>query len=448
MTIRRPNTSSLRFRATVWTAAAIALLVLVSALAINWAVTRTVRGSFDNVLLEQAEDRALLLAGGADPAALVTVTGEEVVVAIIGPEGSVLASSGTPEPDALTALTPGISDTEVIIEEDDDGDEAESSPHAESLRAAVVENPDGSRVVVGNEREEVQNALREVRWILAIGGPIIAVLAAAIVRWLSGRALRPVFGMRDDLNGVVNGGGRVTEPGTNDEIDDLAITLNGVLDQLEQQSEARRRFVSDASHELKSPVANARALIETEGPRARTLGELDRLQAIVDDLLYLARTDETVAGSPATIDLDDIVFDEAERATVHTDRRIDGSGVQPAQVVADRNEVSRAIRNLIDNAVRHAAERVAVSIEERPARWVVVVADDGPGIPEADRVNVFTRFARLEHDRSRGDGGTGLGLSIVESIAHRNGGSVAAVEPPGGAGARLELSLPKAGATD
>lgn len=444
MRLRRPNTSSLRFRATVWTAAAIALLVLASALAINWAVTRTVRDSFDNVLLDQAEDRALLLAGGADPGTLVTVTGEEVVVAVVGSDGAVLASSGTPEPEVLAALPPGISDVEVITDEDDDDERgAESSPHSESLRAAVVENLDGSSVVVGNEREEIRRALGEVRWILAIGGPVIALLAALIVRWLSGRALRPVFGMRDDLDGVVHHGGRVTEPGTNDEIDALAVTMNGVLDELERQSEARRKFVADASHELKSPVANARVLIETEGSQAQTLGELDRLQAIVDDLLYLARTDETVAAAPAVIDLDDVVFDEAERATTHTDRLVDASGVQPAQVLADRNEISRAVRNLLDNAIRHAAAKVTISIEPGDGTCAVVVDDDGPGVPAGDRHRVFERFARLDSDRARSDGGTGLGLSIVASIAHRNEGAVRVLEAPSG-GARFELVLPAA----
>ena len=439
----RPNPSSLRFRATVWTAAAIAALVLASALAINWAISRTVRSAFDNVLLEQAEDRALLLENGADPSSLVTVTGEEVVVAVIDRDGAILAASGTPEPEALADLPTGVLDVTITVVEDHDGDELDGheDEHGEALRAAVFENANGQRVVVGNEAEEARRALGVVRWVLAIGGPAIALVASLVVLVLSGRALRPVFRMRDDLNGVVRAGGRVSEPGTNDEIDELAITLNSVLAELERQSEARRQFVADASHELKSPVANARALIETDGSRRRTLGELDRLQAIVDDLLYLARTDEPVVGEPTQLDLDDIVFDEAERAASHTERRIDASGVQPARVIADRGEVARAVRNLIDNAVRHSESDVAISVEPGDGTWIVVVDDDGPGVPVVDRDRVFERFTRLEGARARSEGGTGLGLSIVASIASRNGGAVRVGEAPSG-GARFELVVP------
>ena len=444
-TLRRPNTSSVRFRATAWAIGALAIVMLVSALAVDLLVGREVRAAADAVLVEQAQDRAQLLADGAAPASLVTVVGDEVVAAVIDPAGEVLASSGTPEPERLIALTPGVQTIEIAFPEHDEAGES-ASEHREQIRAAVVALPEGGRVVVGNEGEQIRQTLGNVRAVLAVGGPAITMLGGLILWFVTGRALRPVYRMRDDLDRVLRagGGGRVTEPATRDEIDQLASTLNHVLDQLERQSAARRQFVADASHELKSPLANARVLIETDGPRPLALRELDRLQALVDDLLFLAQTDETTPPAPTVFDLDDVVFDEAERAAIRTDLRIDASAVQPAQVLADRERIARAVRNLLENAVRHGESLVTVGIEEGDDRWTVVVVDDGPGIPVADRDRIFTRFARLQSERSRGDGGTGLGLSIVDAVAASVGGKVSVVDHDG-PGARLELELPAAG---
>ncbi len=108
------------------------------------------------------------------------------------------------------------------------------------------------------------------------------------------------------------------------------------------------------------------------------MSEVDRLQSLVDDLLFIARTDETNPGDPTPVDLDDVVFDEAERAAIRTYVDIDASGVQPAQVLADHDQVARAVRNLLENAVRHARSRVTVAIETHDDRCIVVVIDDGP----------------------------------------------------------------------
>ena len=441
----RPNTAAVRFRATAWATVALAALVVVSALAINWLVTREVRSSADAILTEQAADRAQLLAAGAAPETQVIVLGEEVIAAVIAADGTVLASSGTPEPEVLANLPAGLRTVTIVVEEAREGDDSNEEPHDDDIRVATVILPNGSRMVVGSEGDQTRQTIGNVRTVLAIGGPAVALVGGLILWFLTGRALGPVYRMRDDLERVVDRGsdGRVTEPGTRDEIDDLAVTLNHVLAQLEQQSASRRQFVADASHELKSPVANARALIETDGPVTTTLSELDRLQSLVDDLLFLARTDEMAPSAPSVVDLDDVVFDEAERAAIRTGLRIDASGVQPAQVLADRDQVARAVRNLVENAVRHGEHRVTLAVEEGPEAWVVVVVDDGPGIPPADRERIFTRFARLESDRSRGDGGTGLGLSIVEAIATRHGGTVRVADHDG-PGARLELTLPRA----
>lgn len=484
------NWRSVRFRITAGAALALGLLVAVSGFGIDWLVGREVRRAADASLLEQAQDRARLFAEGADATALVTIAGHEVVVVVVAPTGAVLASSGTSAPESVADLEVGLTDNLIAvidnesseegderdetdeidqtergddsgdeIDETDERDEGESGDgeegaHLEWLRTAVVETSDGSRVIVGTEGTETEQTTSAVRTILLVGAPIMAVVGALISWFVAGRALAPVYRLRTELDGVVrlSDDARVDPPDTEDEIHALAVTINELLGRLERQSAARREFVADASHELKSPVANARALLETSesddgesstGVTARVIGELDRLQALVDDLLYLARTDETTPLEPAIFDLDDVMFDEAERAAIRTPLTIDASRVQPARALGDRSAVSRAVRNLVENAVRHGESQVRLGLEPEAGAWVVVVADDGPGIPAADRQRIFDRFARLDHDRSRRDGGTGLGLSIVASVASRSEGSVR-VADTSDPGARLELRLPRA----
>ena len=445
--MKPPNVRSVRFRTTVGAATALAVLLLLAGLIINQLVANQIRDAADAVLLERAGDRARQLEQGSNPGALVTVVGEEVVAAVVSPTGEVLASSSEPSPGELAGLPEGISEAELTIPHD-------GSTEREVLRAAVASTVDGSMVVVASEGEQAEQAVNAVRTILAITGPIVVVVGALVAWAVTGRALAPVNTLRAELDSVIrlSESARVGEPGTGDEIEALATTTNSLLERLEVQSAARRRFVADASHELKSPIANAKAILETaEAPSQaagqRVLGELHRLQDLVDDLLFLASTDEASPTTATSFDLDDVVFDEAERATVRTDKIIDASGVVPARAKADRNEVARAIRNLIENAVRHADHRVVAAIEPDGDRWMVVVADDGPGIPFEQRDRVFDRFTRLDSDRTRADGGTGLGLSIVASIAARNHGSVqvsSGHETTSTDGARFEFRLPRA----
>jgi signal transduction histidine kinase len=243
----------------------------------------------------------------------------------------------------------------------------------------------------------------------------------------------------------------VPEPGTPLEIDRLARTMNAMLARLQAAAERQRRFVADASHELRSPLARMRAELEVDAahpssadPRATAesvLAETVGLQRLVDDLLLLARGD---AGALPTrrdvVDLDDVVTAPIARART-AGATVDASAVRPVQVRGDRAQLERAAANLVENAVRHARGRVTVTVAERPAGTAeLVVADDGPGIPAADRERVFERFARLDAARSTADGGAGLGLAIARDIAERHGGGLTL--GPSDAGARFVLTLP------
>jgi signal transduction histidine kinase len=174
------------------------------------------------------------------------------------------------------------------------------------------------------------------------------------------------------------------------------------------------------------------------------LAEDVRLQQLVDDLLWLARADEPRSRPPSTeVDVDDLVLEEATRLRGSHGVNVDASGISAGQVLGDREELRHMLRNLGDNAARHAAATVALSLAERDGEVVLQVDDDGPGIPPAARSQVFERFTRLDDARSRDVGGSGLGLAIVAEIVRAHGGTVVAGDSPSG-GARLEVMLPAA----
>jgi signal transduction histidine kinase len=241
---------------------------------------------------------------------------------------------------------------------------------------------------------------------------------------------------------------RVPVPASGDEIATLAITVNGMLDRLESNDVRRRRFVSDASHELRTPVAVLQSEAEValrspdrtdvEALASGVLEESTRMATIIDDLLSLARHDEGVAAPTTEIDLDDIVLAEASRL-----RRVpvDVSAVSAGRVLGRPDELARVVAHLLDNATRHANERVAVSLTSTAAAVTLLVDDDGPGVPEAQRAAIFERFTRLDEARSRDAGGAGLGLAVVAGVVHRCGGSVS-VESSDLGGARFVVSLP------
>ena len=277
-----------------------------------------------------------------------------------------------------------------------------------------------------------------------------------VVTWIVvGRTLAPVEAIRNEVQTISGDqlGRRVPVPPANDEIAHLATTMNVMLGRLEEGRDRQRRLVSDASHELRSPITAIRQHVEvaiahpetTDGEELAevVLAEDLRLQRMVEDLLLLTRIDEgTLALRRSQVDLDDIVLAEASRLrAASTDVRIDTRGVSAGRVLGDATHLDRLVRNLMDNAVRHAHSSVALSLCDVD-RWVLLtVDDDGAGIPSRDRDRIFERFERLQESRDRNSGGTGLGLSIVREIVHAHQGTVTATDSPTG-GARFEVRLP------
>jgi signal transduction histidine kinase len=221
-----------------------------------------------------------------------------------------------------------------------------------------------------------------------------------------------------------------------------------MLERLERAAAAQQQFVTDASHELRSPVAVIRSQVEVAVREAddadwpavadRVLAEDSRLEAIVDDLLALAKgAAEPTGGRHVDVDLDDVVMAQSDR---HRSAPVDTSAVHPARLSADPVALDRLIGHLLDNAARHG-DQVVVGLRVANGHAVLTVDDDGAGVEPGDRERIFDRFTRLDASRARDRGGAGLGLPVVRQVAQHHGGTVEVSEGPGG-GARLEVKLP------
>jgi signal transduction histidine kinase len=324
----------------------------------------------------------------------------------------------------------------------------------------VVRSPDGTyRLVAASSLDPVRRGVDAVREGLAVAFPLLVGAVALLVWFLTGRALRPVEAIRSEVEAISGStlDRRVPVPRSGDEVGRLAHTMNAMLDRLEDASTRQQRFVADASHELRSPVAAIRTELEvaqrTAGPddwprvAERLLAEEARLEAVIADLLLLASLDEGAASDRVVVDLGELVAEEARRRVPDRDGVVlEVDAPEGVHVEASRTQLRRAVGNLLDNAGRHARTTVRVAVHQRDGRARVLVDDDGPGIAEADRERAFERFTRLDDHRARATAGSGagLGLSLVRRIAQRHGGTATIDTAPLG-GARVVLDLPLRG---
>jgi len=411
--------------------------------------------------LERAGDQAAqtrvrdlaALAEAQDPPTTVTAPSEDELVQVADADGNVIRSYGD-VPDgggSIAVFRPRGAEPVARTLRDVGSTGDHESYRVWAMRAETTQGTEF--VYVGRNLEAAHEAVERLGGFLAVGMPALLVLLVYGTWVMVGRTLRPVEAIRTEVADISAQalGRRVPVPGTGDEVGRLAETMNAMLDRLESASRRQREFVADASHELQSPLASFRAQLEvalahpdgTAWPdvAAELLADSDRMERIVADLLYLARVGD-VAPQPVStpVDLDDIVLDECRRLHGHSGVRLDTTRVSAAPVRGAREELRRMVRNLLDNAVRHAAGRVTVELSEADGTAVLVVQDDGAGVPEADRERVFERFVRLDTARSHDVGGTGLGLAIVRAVAQRHHGTV--LVEPSPQGARFVVRLP------
>ena len=296
---------------------------------------------------------------------------------------------------------------------------------------------------------EVRHSIRTLWSGLRFGIPLV-VLAVALVAWfLAGRALRPVELMRQEVENIsaTTLQHRVREPRSHDEVARLARTMNSMLTRLQASRDHERQFLSDASHELRSPLASMRAQLDTGSwpeTAAGVKAEAARLAYIVDDLMDLAKADEAAPPTTET-DLDEVVMEEVSAISPSTTIAVSANKVSAARLIGDRAALGRVVRNLVDNATRHAVSRVEVSLSTSDDTITMTVDDDGGGVAEEDRQRIFERFTRTDASRSRDTGGVGLGLAVVRATVERHGGTVRCETAPIG-GARFLVTLPACGA--
>jgi signal transduction histidine kinase len=300
-----------------------------------------------------------------------------------------------------------------------------------------------------NQIVEAENSLTEF---LETVLPILALVLGGLIWLVVGRAMKPVEVVRRAVADISakDLDERLPSPRSGDELDRLVDTMNQMLQRLQAAMKRERRFIADASHELRSPIAAIRGALETSGhtldgmKRSHdvALSALQRLDFMADGLLTLDSIGGPRTGPPRRpIDLDELVLLQADELRKGTSLVIDASDVSGGQVLAREVDMMRIVENLSSNAVRYAESRVEYSVVERDDHVWLAVTDDGPGIAEPMRAVVFERFARIDSARNRSNGGSGLGLAIVSEIVTAYGGEVW-VEEATSHGARFVVRLP------
>jgi signal transduction histidine kinase len=453
-TARRPRLGTVRSRLTLVATAAVALVLAVSAMALVGVERRLLTRGIDEALQQRADNLQPSLARGSFGTVLPTEGDhEDSFLQLIDGEGRVVAASSNAQ--GLVAVVPALSA--------ESGRRVHTVPdvplstHEFRVLTTPVQTPSGrSTLVVAKNLDDVNESVRILTTSLTLAIPVVVLLLAALVWWLTGRALRPAESIRAEVASIhgTEPGRRVPVPGSDDELSRLARTMNAMLDRVEGAIEQQRRFVADASHELRGPLTRIRSDLEVSITHPETvdsdslhrslLADTMKLQELVDDLLFLARSESGSVDAPRLpVDLDDLVLDEARRLRDRGRVRVDASEVSAARVLGDPNALARVIRNLVSNAERHARTTVRLQLRENGDHSEFVIADDGPGIPAEYHATVFKRFTRLDEARSRDAGGSGLGLAIVHDILTSHGGTIV-IASADGEGARFVVTLPRA----
>jgi signal transduction histidine kinase len=399
-----------RARLTLAAGAALAVCLSAAAVVLVWRVHAGLVATLDETAARQATTLAAGVAGSTRPR-VPTVPGLNDVSQILDSSGHVVAASANVDGE------PAVFDVQPAL--------AGSVPTVRTARAEPIDNAEyrvaalfseGSpryRAYVGMPLAEVNRSTSALITALAIGVPGLLAFLGWLTWLFAGIALRPT---------------------------------NELLHRLDTSLLRQRQFVADAAHELRSPVAAIRSQLEVadaidnDGVASALTQESVRLSQLIDDLLALARIDVSPQHRREALDLDHLVYDEANLLRKRTDRVVDTRDILACQITGDAALITRAVRNLLDNAARHAATRVVVSVRCAGSTAELTVADDGPGIPESEWTRVLERFTRLDDARARDTGGVGLGLAIVDDVVRIHDGQLTIA--PNLPGTRITMQLP------
>jgi len=458
---------SLRWRLTVATTGVVVVALVGGAVLMVAVLQGMLLRQRDDAAREQARDVAALVTSGRLPDPV--PTGGTTLVQVVDDQGRVRAAS--PGGDRLVPLLDAAALDAVRR------GEAVDLPGRrigidEPLRVVGVvagSGPDRQTVLLVGPVTDLQRGIGAVRGAVAVAVGLLVLGTGVLTRALVGSALRPVEELTRGAEAMAAPGSvaRLPLPAADDEIRRLAVTLNALVDRLRVSAQRQREFVSDAAHELRSPLASIRTGLEVavlhpkdvDWPQTASdaLADAARMARLVDDLLLLARADEAaVRPTPAgrtdghtepdgdlALAADAVLARAAPPPGLDLQR--DGDPAAPVPVPHD--VLVRITANLVENALRHARTTVRVTAtaatESEVAR--LIVTDDGPGIPAAERSRVFGRFTRLDGGRGRDSGGAGLGLAIVQELVRAAQGQVELQDAGPGLRVVVELGTTDAG---
>jgi signal transduction histidine kinase len=438
----------IRIRLTAGFTAVMALVLLAVATltiahtkeSLDAAITDSLSDKLAN-LRPMAADNDLTLAGG----------GPDTAEQVIAPDGQVLAASLNLA--GQTALTPSELDIarrgQLVV------DHSRLGNLDGPVRVAAGPAPGGRLVVAAQSLADRDSAVADLRNELAIGFPIVLLAATLGAYLLAAAALRPVERMRARAAGIsaTDAHARLPVPPARDEIQHLGTTFNELLQRLQDALERERQFVSDAGHELRTPLSLLTTELELALRRPRSnpelvaamrsaLDETTRLSRLARDLLTVADTGSSA--EPPIIDLRTHLQRIGERYRRSLGDQLDIDCPAGQYVRADPTDLDRIIGNLIDNATQHGAPPITMRVQRATADGVEIhVGDHGPGFPPGFLPHAFDRFTRA--DTARTTGGTGLGLAIVDTLTQRNHGTATARNRPAG-GAEITILLAAASA--
>lgn len=449
---RRPG---IRSRVTVIATIVVAVMLAVGGVTLALVLHQSLISGLDAGQRTLARSVAAQAAAGTLPRIIPGSTEQAAAVQVVSPTGEVTAASGNIEGEPpLLATPPRVRQPSVSTQQSSPIDSG-STLRIQAWPIVVANGP--GWVYVATSLTQVDAAIGNLAALFGIGLPIVLAIVGLIVWRAVAVTLRPVERMRQRAAtiGAHDLSQRIPVPRSNDEIARLAATMNAMLDRLETAALRQRQFIGDASHELRSPLAAVRAELDVatahpersdqEALLVSLGGQTDRMAALIEDLLFLARSDEFATSDVDVVDLDELVLVEIRRLRGAAGVPVELSTVQAARVIGSHRDLARALRNLVDNAREHAESTVRLSLTVTDTDATLTVDDDGGGIAPADRDRIFERFARLESSRSRGGGGFGLGLAIARRIAQAHGGTLTAgARADGGSGAVFRLILPLA----
>jgi signal transduction histidine kinase len=434
--------ATVRVRITVAAVVVVGAALVVGAFWLVRAQRDSLTQNIETAARLRSQDIASTIDDGSFPRVLAAPRGDENIVQVVDGDGTVVGASANIAGDERISTSLPHADGYSVRTVS--GIERGEGPYR--VVARRVATASGTYLVyVARSLDSVARSTDSLEHLLWWALPALLLFVGVLTWVVTARALRPVEAIRREVEviGAEDLHRRVPESTTGDEIGRLARTMNAMLARLENATDRQRRFVADASHELRSPLTGIRAQLEVdlEHPELAdwqvterdVLAEAIRMQRLVDDLLAIAVVDASALDGAhrGPVDLDEIVLAETRRLAARSSLHIATHEVSGAQVEGNADQLVRVVRNLLDNASRHAKSEVVVSLVERGTEATLRVADDGPGVADCDRQRVFERFARLDDARSRDGGGAGLGLAIAHDVVVAHGGTITVENAPG-----------------